>query len=90
MSNGSKELVGKNVYINKIQNSTVGAFCAIFRSNEDVNSEYVRYLFKSEQYISEIKDRLAGTSINNLKNSDIESLVFKFPPKSEQQKLLRF
>lgn len=89
MSNGSRSLVGKNVYIKDDINSTIGAFCSLYRvqDTDQFSANYVGQLFKTQVYFDQIKNELAGTSINNLKNSTIENLEFLFPQKKEQEKI---
>ena len=89
MANGSKKLVGKAA-IYKGQYSggiTVGAFCSIFRSNNML----AEYLLQARQYKKYLNMLLAGTNINNLKNSDLEKLKFILPSsEEEQQKIAAF
>jgi len=90
MANGSKNLVGKNgEYVSIDQYIyTIGAFCAIFRFNDDVIRKFIKYIFQSEQYSYYVQNLLAGSNINNLKGSDIETMKFKVPiSKQEQQKI---
>ena len=75
MANGSKDLVGKSgEYIknSKYKLITVGAFCSIFRSDEN----YVKYIFQSSSYHKKLDKMFEGTNINNLKNSNLEKLTF--------------
>ncbi len=76
MSNGSKELVGKASEITALptKKTSVGSFCAIFRSNPD--AKISKYLFQSIEYRKQIALLLSGSNINNLKPSDIESIAF--------------
>lgn len=90
MANGSKNLVGKNGEYIPIDDYTytVGAFCAIFRFNKDVISEFFKYIFQSEKYNYYVQNLLAGSNINNLKGDDIEMMKFEVPiSKQEQQKV---
>ena len=75
MSNGTRSLVGKSAqYLgNYNKKLTVGAFCSIFRTNNIL----AKYLFQTELYRKNLY--LAGTNINNLKNSDLEKFKFKIP-----------
>ena len=70
MSNGTRRLVGKSAeYIGNYPSKlTVGAFCSIFRTN----NKLAKYLFQTEIYKKNLYLILAGTNINNLKNSDLE------------------
>ncbi|MDS0913913.1 restriction endonuclease subunit S [Escherichia coli] len=89
MANGSKSLVGKSApYKPNDADYTVGAFCALFRPLKSVSSSFVKFLFESNQYQSQLLVILAGSSINNLKGSDIESINIDAPLHyKEQQKI---
>jgi len=90
MSNGSKRLVGKSSSFQEIPNTgkyTVGAFCSIFRPTKYTHPDFVRQLFNSNQYIQQVGLSLAGSAINNLKNSDVEEYRFLSPPLPEQKKI---
>lgn len=85
MSNGSKRLVGKSAPIRVTDGShTVGAFCAIFRTQDAELQDFVRVLFQSPMFDQHITLALAGSSINNLKNSDIEGMRFAVPTRREE------
>ncbi|HFO0272138.1 TPA: restriction endonuclease subunit S [Enterobacter asburiae] len=89
MANGSKSLVGKSApYKPNDADYTIGAFCALFRPLKSVSSSFVKFLFESNQYQSQLLVILAGSSINNLKGSDIESINIDAPLHyKEQQKI---
>src|SRR5690606_33644445 len=86
MSNGSKDLVGKNAvyqgeYDGKI---TVGAFCSIMRPK----NKFTTYILKTDAYQSFISLSIGGGNINNLKNSDLEEYECAVPSNlDEQQKI---
>jgi len=87
MANGSKDLVGKAglFYINDGFDYTFGAFMGCFRTDPTLaNQNFVFYLFQTEGYRNHINNLLAGSSINNLRPSSIESLEFHAPGLSEQ------
>ena len=77
MSNGSKALVGKSAeyHGDYSGNVTVGAFCSIFRPS----LPFARLAFGTPQYDRLVAVGLAGGSINNLKNSDLEDLEWAVP-----------
>jgi type I restriction enzyme S subunit len=81
MSNGSKLLVGKAALFRDDNEHpfTVGAFCSIFRPHDREEADFVFHLFGSQTYQKHIDLVLAGSAINNLKNSSIENAVFKVP-----------
>lgn len=90
MANGSKILVGKAAkYIQS--NSfkyTFGAFMGCFRIlSKETNPVYVFYNFLTFNYRTNIEVLLSGSSINNLKPSDIESIQIPFPKKEIQTQI---
>jgi type I restriction enzyme S subunit len=87
MANGSKALVGKAglFRVNDSYEYTFGAFMGCFRTNSvEANPSFVFYLFQIGRYRDCISNLLAGSSINNLRPSSIESLEFPMPPLPEQ------
>ena len=87
MANGSKSLVGKSGLFNVFDSYeyTFGAFMGCFRTETASSlSAFVFYLFQTARYRDYINNLLAGSSINNLNPSSIDSLEFKFPPTAEQ------
>jgi type I restriction enzyme S subunit len=87
MANGSKALVGKagRFQVNDGYKYTFGAFMGCFRTNpEKADPGFTFYLLQTDRYQRLIGDLLAGSSINNLKPSSIESLEFLFPERAEQ------
>lgn len=78
MSNGSKDLVGKAAELESVlKNVAVGSFCAAFRPNNERNRMLLKHLFSSASYRMSVKRTLSGSTINNLKPSDIESMFFR-------------
>ena len=49
-----------------------------------INCDYLSFFFKTNEYRAHIDISLSGSSINNLKPLDIESLEIFLPPLSEQ------
>jgi type I restriction enzyme S subunit len=87
MANGSKALVGKaGIFMSSDGHEyTFGAFMGCFRTNSaQANPAFVFYLFLTARYRDYINNLLAGSSINNLRPSSIESLEFSIPPHLEQ------
>lgn len=87
MANGSKALVGKAGIFNFSDGHeyTFGAFMGCFRTNStEVNPVFAFYLFLTTRYREYINNLLAGSSINNLRPSSIESLEFLMPTLPEQ------
>jgi len=89
MANGSKRLVGKSGIYHGDYNGklTVGAFCSIFRTDNLLS----KYILQTVQYRKYLHILLAGTNINNLKNSELSELTFNLPVSSfEQAKIANF
>lgn len=84
-ANGSRNLVGKAAIWKQPSAATFGAFMAVFRCNEGVDSYFVGYLFQSVSYRRQLDDILTGSAINNLNAKGIEGLAFVFPVLAEQQ-----
>lgn len=89
MANGSRHLVGKAAYIDKAcGSSTIGAFCSLYRLIADkVDSKFVGQFFNSPIYDYALRSRFSGSSINNLKPSDIEEIPINLPPLAEQRRI---
>ena len=85
MSNGSKALVGKNAEYkgnySKNLHLTVGAFCSIFRPD----TNFCKYLFKTESYDRFVAFSIGGGNINNLKNSILEKYIVAIPQLPQEQ-----
>ncbi len=87
MANGSKALVGKagRFTLRDGYDYTFGAFMGCFRTNTvEANAAFVFVLFQTGPYRGYINNLLAGSSINNLRPSNIESLEFSMPQLVEQ------
>lgn len=90
MANGSKELVGKAGFCHGYFDSnkyTFGAFMGTFRIFGNANPYFIYLNFLSKNYRNFIDLLLSGSSINNLKPSDIEQIVIPFPPLNEQTRI---
>ena len=85
-SSGSKNLVGKAVFINKNLTVTFGAFCKVVRPKISC-PQYLGHFFNSPYYRNIISDLSAGANINNIRNKDIDELKIFFPSQEEQEKI---
>ena len=87
MANGSKALVGK-AGLFRIQDGytyAFGAFMGCFRVDSTLaDARFVFYLLQTGEFRDYIGLVLAGSSINNLKPSDIEEAGFRLPARGEQ------
>jgi type I restriction enzyme, S subunit len=90
MSNGSKQLVGKSALFKQSDSHiyTFGAFMGCFRTDSNLaDCKYVSLNFLTHNYRNYIDVLLSGSSINNLKPGDIESIEIPFPEKDEQSRI---
>ena len=85
-SSGSKELVGKAVYIENDLPMVFGAFCKVVRPNAQ-DSKYIGHFFQSPYYRRNISAVSAGANINNLRNEHIANLNIFLPPLDEQRRV---
>ena len=87
MANGSSHLVGKASYCcdASLGTITVGAFCGIFRSTNDL----VRWIFQTPTYKRYIYKAIQGGNgaIANLKGDDILNQSYFLPSLPEQKKI---
>jgi type I restriction enzyme, S subunit len=67
-SNGNKELVGRNLFIdNTLEPLTFSGFCIRARFiKDDVLPKFYAYLFKSKFFRNTLSANAGGTNINNL------------------------
>lgn len=87
MANGSRSLVGKSCYFEKpfIGDYTFGAFMSCIRKKDsDTNMYYIFNLMNSDSYWNQIAILFSGSSINNLRPTDILNMRFLFPLPNEQ------
>ena len=91
MANGSRELVGK-AGLFRVRDGytyTFGAFMGCFRVEPTIaEPSFAFHLFQTHGFRNFINLILAGSSINNLKPSDIESAEFQVPDRDEQRAIV--
>jgi type I restriction enzyme S subunit len=86
-ANGSKQLVGKAapVQVESPSRMTFGAFMMVYRPNEtQVLPAYAALHFQTKPYRDLVEVLLAGSSINNLRPSDVAGLEIPLPSRDEQ------
>ncbi len=85
--NGSQNLIGKNVYIDKeLPKTTHGAFMSVLRSESNI---FISQLFQTSRYYSQVSADL-GARINSINNSQLLKYKFSFPTEDEQEKIAGF
>ncbi|MFA4818725.1 MAG: N-6 DNA methylase [Patescibacteria group bacterium] len=84
-SNGSKRHLGKFALIEKEENFYCGGFMSIIRPNtKKVLPQYLYFILSAEPYREYIERITSGSSINNLKNKDVEALNIPLPSFEKQ------
>lgn len=80
-SSGSKNLVGKAVFIPNDMNASFGAFCKVVRIKQisEVNSDFIRMFFLSKNYRNAIAECSIGANINNIKSDHLNGLGINIP-----------
>lgn len=88
-SNGNKELVGRNLFIeNTIEPLTFSGFCIRARFiKEDLLPKFYAYLFKSNFFRNTLSANAGGTNINNLNQGILSNLDIPKPPLPTQRKI---
>lgn len=87
MANGSRALVGKAAkFSNSAQYTyTFGAFMGVFRPSNKEDSDYILFLTQSKSFRDFLDIALSGSSINNLRPSQILEMSFAFPGVEERR-----
>ena len=90
-SNGSKELVGRNLLVYP-QNEKVSfsGFCIRFRLSSDkiTTAEYINLLLDNGVLKQKLQSENQGSNISNLNQSIIDNLQISIPCKGEQKKIV--
>jgi len=83
--NGSRKLIGKNVYIDgKSANNAFGAFMSVYRTDKP---HYISWFFQSNSYNKQISKDL-GPTINQVTTGNLNSFKLLLPPLPEQEKIV--
>ncbi|WP_096026225.1 restriction endonuclease subunit S [Campylobacter lanienae] len=88
-STGSNILIGKTGFAYKnLQNTQIGAFLRIIRTNNSFYAKYNNIILLSEYYKTYIRNIAGGTNINNIKTEYLSNFLIPLPPLSEQQRIV--
>ncbi|WP_096028134.1 restriction endonuclease subunit S [Campylobacter lanienae] len=88
-STGSNILIGKTGFAYKnLQNTQIGAFLRIIRTNNSFYAKYNNIILLSEYYKTYIRNIAGGININNIKTEYLSNFLIPLPPLSEQQRIV--
>lgn len=89
MSSGSADVVGKTAQLSAPWTGSVGAFCALIRPTSPVvDTDYFGHVFTSPVFTFWRRRQSMGANIQNLRLSDVESVMIPVPPVSEQRRIV--
>ncbi len=88
MSSGSKHLVGKSGQAQSDYEGSFGAFCSVFRPNENIDPNFIQFYFHSGAFRRIISNASKGSNINNLKREHILNAIIPLPSKPEQRAIV--
>ncbi len=88
-SNGNKELVGRSMFIDKVNEPiTFSGFSIRCRlSTNSIFPKYYAYLFKSSYIRNQLSNSSVGTNITNLNQGILQNLVVPIPPLPTQRRI---
>ena len=89
-SNGNKNLIGRTLYIDEIENDlTYSAFCIRARfTSKECNPRFYAYLFKTNLIRQILSSQGNGTNISNLNQKILNNLVVPKPSMKKQNKIV--
>ena len=73
---GKRLIAGSNLYI--------------VHNQSDIDNRFLYWLLKTPEYINHISSCKTGTTVRMITKKDVESFVFKCPPKKEREKIADF
>lgn len=88
MSSGSKHLVGKSGQAHSDYRGSFGAFCSVFRPNENIDPNYIQFYFHSGAFRRIISNASKGSNINNLKREHVLNAIIPLPSTPEQRSIV--
>ena len=88
-STGSSKVIGRACIAKEdYEKTTIGAFLLLCRPKENIEKNWVHYIFKTLRYRLYISEQAKGTNIKNIKNEYLENFYFPLPPLNEQKRIV--
>ena len=89
-STGSSKVIGRACIAKEdYEKTTIGAFLLLCRPKENIEKNWVHYIFKTLRYRLYISEQAKGTNIKNIKNEYLENFYFPLPPLNEQKRIVK-
>lgn len=81
--------VGKSCIIPDINSKMItGVDCTIIRTKDNLKSEFLLYYQMSNQYLSDVKSRVTGTTRSRISRKNLGLIEIPLPPLPEQQRIV--
>ncbi len=87
-ASGSIKHVGKVAYIKESSDCSFGAFMAVLRTNEMLNSRFLFHVLSSSKFLKYLNDTIASSTINNLSSSIVNKFKIPIPPLKLQKHIV--
>ena len=87
-STGSPTVIGRTAVYQGTDLFQIGAFLRILRPKNTEHFDYLKFVFFSNYFSANIRNKAQGTNINNLKKGDFNSFFVPLPPLEEQKRIV--
>ena len=88
-STGSSAVIGRpGIVVDDFEDTQIGAFLKIVRTNVAELIPYMHLIFRSELYRSCVRAAVKGIGIKNLKVEYVSNLLIPLPPLAEQKRIV--
>lgn len=79
---------GNAVYVDRQETLFAGYHTIIMKSNEKKNNKYLAYLFRTDAWRSQIRQRVSGVKLFSISKKILSMLTVILPPEDEQQRIV--
>ena len=86
-ASGSKEHIGKIVFIKENLDYTFGGFMGVLRAKETINPKLLYYFLKNKKFNDYLRESIYGANINNINNRILKNFKIPLLPLPIQNKI---